>query len=182
MKNTVRFAGQNLSRDETDPRWQRYVLQQRMGHLARDPHLIPVADPLGVSLLMVIDKRTCLQAEVQGPPLSDQMQHERYVEILHREADLHNGGMGIAYFVAGEIGPIKIGTTVSMKSRLATIQSCSPLKLTVLATAPGGAQREAAYHAQFAGSRLHGEWFDRHPDILAEIARLNSPSPIGDEA
>lgn len=35
---------------------------------------------------------------------------------------------------------------------------------------------ERAYHAMFKAHRLHGEWFEPHPDILAEIARL-TPTP-----
>ena len=32
---------------------------------------------------------------------------------------------------------------------------------------------EKEYHPRFAEHRLHGEWFHPHPDILAEIDRLN---------
>jgi hypothetical protein len=33
---------------------------------------------------------------------------------------------------------------------------------------------EGCYHQHFADLRVEGEWFEPHPDIFAEIARLNS--------
>jgi hypothetical protein len=78
------------------------------------------------------------------------------------------------YFIGGDDGPIKIGYSISVKDRLRTLQLCSPIRLRVLATASGGMQRESAYHGQFAESRLHGEWFERTPGLLAEIERLKA--------
>jgi hypothetical protein len=34
--------------------------------------------------------------------------------------------------------------------------------------------REKMYHRRFAHRRLHGEWFERCPEIEAEIERLNN--------
>lgn len=51
----------------------------------------------------------------------------------------------------------------------------------VLAAFDGGEVHEQRLHARFAEHRLLNEWFARHPDILAEIARLNSPSPIASQ-
>lgn len=79
------------------------------------------------------------------------------------------------YFLGDIEIAIKIGVSIDARARLKEIQSCSPVKLHLLATLSGGARREAAYHAQFTAHRLHGEWFSPHPDILAEIARLNDP-------
>jgi hypothetical protein len=81
----------------------------------------------------------------------------------------------IVYFVGGEAGPVKIGFTQQpMKARLVCIQNGSPVKLHVLATTPGFKQLERIYHKQFAAYRLHGEWFERSPELLAEIERLNA--------
>ena len=81
----------------------------------------------------------------------------------------------LVYFVGGEGGPIKIGFTQQpIKARLKCIQNGSPIKLRVLALQPAPRARESFYHRQFAAHRLHGEWFERHPDILAEIERLNA--------
>ena len=79
----------------------------------------------------------------------------------------------IAYFIGGEVGGIKIGIARDVTTRLVTLQCGSPIALRVLATCAGGRSAERAYHARFSAHRLHGEWFERHPDILAEIDRLN---------
>jgi hypothetical protein len=83
----------------------------------------------------------------------------------------------IVYFVGGEIGPVKIGFTQQpIKERLKCIQNGSPVKLRVLATLAARRQKEGWYHRLFAASRLHGEWFERTPELLAEIERLNGRS------
>lgn len=85
----------------------------------------------------------------------------------------------VVYFIGvGKDGPIKVGIAANPKSRLASLQTAHHEKLTLLAVTIGGRQQEAAYHAQFAGYRLSGEWFARHPDILAEIARLNAAETV----
>lgn len=76
--------------------------------------------------------------------------------------------------------PIKIGFTTDLKKRLKSLQTGSPNKLEVLAAIEAGGSQERAYHDQFAAHRLHGEWFEPHPDILAEIARL-TPTYIDEE-
>jgi hypothetical protein len=79
----------------------------------------------------------------------------------------------IVYFVGGETGPVKIGWTQQpIKARLKCVQNGSPVKLYVLATKPANRIQEKWYHRQFAAHRLHGEWFERTPELLAEIARL----------
>lgn len=91
--------------------------------------------------------------------------------VLHKHAD-QDTSVGVCYFIGGAEGAIKIGFSVDVASRLRTLRASSPIPLGVLATAPGGATRETAYHYQFAEHRLHGEWFARCPEIEAEIARL----------
>lgn len=78
------------------------------------------------------------------------------------------------YFIGGETGPIKIGSSVSPLERLATFQIGSPVILKIHALAKGGLKAEREYQARFAAHRLHGEWHSPHPDILAEIDRLAS--------
>jgi len=79
---------------------------------------------------------------------------------------------GYTYFVSDGVGPIKIGFAMNVKTRLKALSTGSPVKLKVLATRRGPARVERFYHKRFAAHRLHGEWFSRHPDILAEIDRL----------
>lgn len=83
---------------------------------------------------------------------------------------------GLTYFIGGDVGAIKIGRSVNLEVRLKDIQACSPIPIRILATRQG-VDRERLYHKRFASFRLHGEWFDRCPEIEAEIARLNAKEP-----
>jgi hypothetical protein len=68
----------------------------------------------------------------------------------------------VIYFIQGiDGGPVKIGYTSSSdaQSRLASIQTGSPVKLIVRATLPGNVIDEAEWHRRFAEHRLSGEWF-----------------------
>lgn len=78
----------------------------------------------------------------------------------------------LVYFIGGDVGAIKIGLAGNAKRRLATIQAHSPIPVRLLAVIAGGREVEMSYHRRFAAHRLHGEWFEPHPDILAEIDRL----------
>jgi hypothetical protein len=99
-------------------------------------------------------------------PLGERRQRWRY-----RDRGVEAGVT--CYFIGGETGPVKIGYTRNLQRRLRDMQLHSPLPLSALASTGGGCFAEAEYHERFAAHRLHGEWFERHPDILAEIARLN---------
>lgn len=138
--------------------------------------LIPVyrSDGTTKRLWYYIDAATGEEAQRHGPQMSPSMMQARILASLHTEADRRGDEGGRCYFIGGEEGPVKIGFSVAPESRLAAIQSCSPVALSILALAGGGDARETAYHHQFAAHRLHGEWFERAPEILAEIERLNS--------
>jgi len=94
-----------------------------------------------------------------------------WVAQLHAMADQVKT-VSKCYFIGSDEGPIKIGHSVNAQDRLRAFQQGCPVKLSLLATAPGGVEREAAYHAQFYLTRSHGEWFERTPELLAEIDRL----------
>ncbi|MGK2908549.1 MAG: GIY-YIG nuclease family protein [Sphingobium sp.] len=86
----------------------------------------------------------------------------------------------VVYFVAADDGPIKIGMACDVKRRLRELRTKTKMDLKVLATVGGSSFREGAYHQRFACHRTQGEWFSRHPEILAEIERLNStPTDAG---
>lgn len=86
----------------------------------------------------------------------------------------------LVYFIrAGDEGPIKIGIARDPAARLATLQTGHHETLVIVAIAAGGAAQEASYHALFSAHRVRGEWFAPHPDILAEIDRLNDGASHG---
>lgn len=76
---------------------------------------------------------------------------------------------GFVYFVGGQDGPVKIGFAVDPSSRLTALQCGNPVPLSILATIEAPARLERTYHKQFAKHRLHGEWFTRSTELLAEI-------------
>ena len=78
----------------------------------------------------------------------------------------------VVYFIGAHNHPIKIGKATRVERRLAELQVGCPRIIHVLATTPGGFAMEREYHQRFIKHLLHGEWFSRHPDILAEIKRL----------
>jgi hypothetical protein len=86
---------------------------------------------------------------------------------------------GIVYFIGCDaISRVKIGFAGdSIKRRMKELQCGSPVELSLLATAEGGLLQEQIYHLQFAEYRLHGEWFERSPEIEAEIERLKASAP-----
>lgn len=55
---------------------------------------------------------------------------------------------------------VKIGRSVDVQARLATLQGMSPVKLTVLWQTVGGTGLEMALHRHFQNQRSHGEWFE----------------------
>lgn len=91
-------------------------------------------------------------------------------------------GKSYVYFIGGEEGAIKIGVSIAPVERLIAMQMGCPIKLSILAKVEGAVVLEKKYHARFGEHRSHGEWFHRHPDILAEIARLNRKARRGGTA
>lgn len=71
------------------------------------------------------------------------------------------------YFIRprGFTGPVKIGVTRSIESRLASLQTGNHLPLYVWRTFEGNARVEEIVHWRFAAQRIRGEWFDYHPDM-----------------
>jgi hypothetical protein len=55
---------------------------------------------------------------------------------------------------------VKIGITLDVKKRLASLQSSCPYPLELLAAAKGGSLEEYAMHARFRAELVRGEWFN----------------------
>jgi hypothetical protein len=96
------------------------------------------------------------------------------------------------YLIGGEASPlVKIGRSIDVRARLATLQSMSPVKLAVLWQTIGGAELELALHRHFDARRCHGEWFEfpdhdapeqvvrALPEIAAEAQRSYRRNPGG---
>lgn len=62
-------------------------------------------------------------------------------------------------------GPIKIGYALDPKTRLAQIQTMSPVFLRILAQIKGNRKNEIELHRRLAEFRSHGEWFDPVPEV-----------------
>lgn len=99
--------------------------------------------------------------------------HERKMREWREDLDKYPGD-AFCYFAGGEEGLIKIGFSRSPWRRLRDIRRTCIEKISLLAVVGGGQERERYYHTLFAAHRRDGEWFERHPDILAEIERLKS--------
>ena len=101
-----------------------------------------------------------------------------HVEPLDRFVRNHSRGRAdYCYFMFDRIGGgIKIGRSKSPGERRARLSSSGACSMVLLAVVRGGAL-EGMYHQAFAAHRIAGEWFEPHPDILAEIARLTPREP-----
>lgn len=95
-----------------------------------------------------------------------------FARMYHQMADEAADDGGVCYFIGGDKGFIKIGWSKWPEDRLASIYTCSPIPLRIMATRGGGLHREQAYHAQFHHLRQHGEWFKRSSALMREINRL----------
>jgi hypothetical protein len=83
-------------------------------------------------------------------------------------------GRNLVYVIGATKGPVKIGRTNDISSRLIRLQVGHPEKLRVLAKFDGGAELEAALHARFSGSRLRGEWYKRTTELREFLANLGN--------
>lgn len=92
----------------------------------------------------------------------------------HRLLEIRNPTPQFVYFIGAASGPIKIGIAAKPKERLKGLQTGHHEKLEILAICEGGQAREREYHETFSKRRVHGEWFERCPEIEAEIERLNA--------
>lgn len=79
--------------------------------------------------------------------------------------------MPSVYFIqSGEGGPIKIGQSVSVKSRFLSFRTASGTDLRLLGTIAPGGPTEADLHSRFACFRIRGEWFTPDDELIRFIA------------
>jgi hypothetical protein len=69
--------------------------------------------------------------------------------------------MSVVYLIGEANSSVaKIGTSVDASVRLAALQTGSPVRIHLLATAAGTTALENALHKRFSALCVHGEWFD----------------------
>lgn len=80
----------------------------------------------------------------------------------------------VVYFVrAGdEGGPIKIGYTTNLTSRMNAISTHNPQDLLVLAVQRATPTLERMLHSKFARDNIRGEWFHSSQALLDYIAQI----------
>lgn len=78
------------------------------------------------------------------------------------------------YFLrpVGMDGPVKIGCSKCPLDRLDIYMQWAPFPLEVVATLPGDFKLEARFHAMFAASHSHHEWFKASPELTATIRAI----------
>lgn len=81
---------------------------------------------------------------------------------------------GLIYFVAGENGKIKIGSTCSLRERMKTIQAHSPERVKIIGlidvtvvkkNAEELTTKERSIHKIFESTRSHFEWFNPSSEL-----------------
>lgn len=86
----------------------------------------------------------------------------------------------VVYFArAGHGGPVKIGTTSKLCSRLEQIQTGCPFEIDLIGIRPGGRDLEFSYHRRFALHRLAGEWFSPAEEICGIMEQSHQAAAGG---
>ncbi|UXZ57051.1 GIY-YIG nuclease family protein [Curtobacterium sp. Arg-1] len=84
----------------------------------------------------------------------------------------------VVYFIQqGSSGPIKIGCSRNLTSRLNSLRTSSSEPLHVLGTVPGGFELERQMHQALDAFRLNGEWFTPSLKVLRLIRKQLELSP-----
>lgn len=80
------------------------------------------------------------------------------------------------YFIKpiGFDGPVKIGLTGSMKSRLSGLGAMCPFPLEVIAELEGDFRLERRFHALFGLQHKQREWFEWTPKMAEVVAAINA--------
>lgn len=149
------FFDHDGGQDADDPRWAelRALLKelQEANYLMRGDAWKSQAG----GHLLLFDRWQAPTVEMHLPPLPPK-----------------NFGRDVLY-VVGQPGTsiVKIGVTRSLPARLKSLQTGSPVLLSVLWWHPGSYDLEDLVHREFKSQRLAGEWFDfgvEEPDLLID--------------
>lgn len=87
------------------------------------------------------------------------------------------------YFLqSGTGGPIKIGYTKQLATRLNALHKMNGGSIRFLGALAADKQEEKRFHERYAADRLHGEWFRLSPDILLFLCGAGMKPTIAVEA
>ncbi|WP_422366390.1 GIY-YIG nuclease family protein [Pelagibius sp.] len=90
--------------------------------------------------------------------------------IPTRSAVLRGATRSVVYFAQNlTTSAVKIGWTIDLQRRVASLKCGAGAHLRVLRTIDGGRAKEAWLHKRFAAQRVCGEWFEFHPGMLSII-------------
>lgn len=81
--------------------------------------------------------------------------------------------MSVYFVQAGDRGPIKIGISKNVNSRISSLQTANSKELVLLGIIESNADEnlEAKLHSLFAKDLARGEWFNPSPELLEYICR-----------
>ena len=77
-------------------------------------------------------------------------------------------------------GPIKIGYSTNVQSRLESFMRWSPVPLAVILVIPGTSRLECNIHSCFADDHSHGEWFNPSDRLVTAIERMQAGVAVSD--
>jgi len=100
------------------------------------------------------------------------------VDALIQEQRSSQSKKGTVYFAAAGPVAIKIGVASDPVRRIRELQRGNHREIVLLATTKGGRLAERHYHQRFAAHQIRAEWFERCPEIEAEIARLKAEAEV----
>lgn len=79
----------------------------------------------------------------------------------------------------GDDGPVKIGITNKLRSRMSQLQNGNPEVLRLIGLIPRGTREmEAHLHAMFDCFRIRGEWFSPAPEVIEYAERHGPPRNV----
>lgn len=131
-------------------------------------------------------ERLCEMARIAESINGEAMHQARKMRLAEFEARRNDRARAAALCAAGRDQPgrvyfaecgdfIKIGyTTLSVDRRITDLSTGNPLPFSVLLVVKANPAFEKNLHKRFASIRHRGEWFEKHPDLLALIAELKA--------
>lgn len=151
------------------------ILQSRVNYLEHQQSLIDCGRLIGCAAF--VDSAPCGEL-VDKETTNIQLCAEHKQQVILDEIRINNTypapepseKTAAVYYFAWRDGSVKIGTTTDLKTRMKTLYVEQD---DLLAVEPGGFDREAQRHRQFALSRKpHTELFERTPALDSHIAQV----------